>query len=538
MGGRDHSMRVMRNRKLVTMPVNARSQLTSTSRNTLSRRAMLRSATVTTLSLAGGARMHSTSAQTPTANSALSDLQQRLTGQLLVPADDAFLVTNIPVNRRYEDVVPTAIARCADEADVIACVQWCVEHGVDPVVRGGGHSYAGYSTTSGLLIDLRDLDEVTVDSTSGTVTAGGGSTNAHILAALYEGPHFLPSGICPTVGIGGLTLGGGIGYNTRWAGLTCDHLQQTRLVSAQGEQLKVSASEHSDLFWALQGGAGGSFGANTSFTFDLVEAPTEPVTNFWITWRGADAAGLVIRAFQVVMQQAPPEFGATLVVIPMDPRDSGRRRAIDVSLQGHFIGSASDLQDLIAPILAVKTPPVEQAIAEMPFWESQRRLLEPEAEAHAFTDLSRYANAPLPDDVIQQIVDRLVDCPHRTDEAHGLLTLFGWIGGILTETARDATAYVHRDMTALWRPGAVWSPDAPPSVSEELNDWTQELVSLIAPHTPNESYQNFPNRAIADWQEQYYAENFPRLVKVKADYDPEDVFHNAQSIPVSLTSSS
>ena len=172
----------------------------------------------------------------------------------------------------------------------------------------------------------------------------------------------------------------------------------------------------------------------------------------------------------------------------------------------------------------------------MPFWESLTELQEPLAEPHAFADLSRFANAPLPDDVIQQIVSRLVDCPHRTDTAHGALAVFGWVGGILTKTARDATAYVHRDMSALWRAGAVWPPDAPSGVSEELTAWTQELVSLIAPHTPNESYQNFPNRAISDWQEQYYAENFPRLVKVKADYDPGNVFHNAQSIPATLTS--
>lgn len=496
---------------------------------------MLRAAAMTTLGLAGGARMPHTSAQTPVGSSALSDLQQRLTGPLLLPNDDLFPATNSPANRQYQDVIPTAIARCADEADVIACLQWCTEIGVDPVVRGGGHSYAGYSTTTGLLLDLRDLNTVSVDVAAGTMTTGGGATNATILASLLDSPHFLPVGACPTVGVGGLTLGGGIGYNTRWAGLTCDHLEQTRIVTASGEPLDVSSSQHSDLFWALRGGAGGSFGVNTSFTFDLVEVPAKPVTSFSISWRGADAAGLTIRAFQAVVQHAPSEFGATFVVIPRDPRDAGRRRAIDVSLQGHFIGSAGDLQDLITPILGVKTPPVAQTIVEMPFWESQKRLLEPEAEAHAFTDISRYAIAPLPDDVIQQIVDRLVDCPHRTDEASGLLALFGWVGGILTETARDATAYVHRDMTALWRPGAIWSPDVTPSVTEELNAWTQEVASLIAPHTPNESYQNFPNREITDWQEQYYAENFPRLVNVKADYDPGNMFRNAQSIPVSLT---
>jgi FAD/FMN-containing dehydrogenase len=516
------------------MPSHQRLRISAARQRTFDRRAVLRSATATSLGLAAGARLHRSSAQTPVANPALGDLQRRLAGALLLPEDSAFLATNAPVNRRYQDVIPTAIARCADEADVMTCVQWCVENGVEPVVRGGGHSYAGYSTTSGLLIDLRDLSSVTVDHAAGAMTIGGGATITDIFAALDDGPLFLPTGTCPTVGIGGLTLGGGIGHNTRWAGLTCDHLQHTRVVTANGEPLDVSPTQHSDLFWALRGGAGGSFGVNTSFTFNLVEVPSSPVTNFSVRWRGADAAGLVLRAFQDIIQDAPAEFGAAVVITPLDPAESGRRRSIDVSLQGHFIGPESDLQDLLAPLLELKTPPSDQTITKMPFWESQKQLLEPEGEAHAFTDISRFANAPLPDDVIQQIVSLLVNCPHRTDEAHGAITLFGWVGGILTQIPRHETAYVHRDMTALWRAGAVWPPDAPPSVGEELTAWTQEIAALIAPHTPNESYQNFPNRAIADWQQQYYAENLQRLIEVKTVYDPGNVFRNAQSIPVSL----
>ncbi len=497
-----------------------------------SRRAVL-GAAATVLSLGGPASPRWAAAQTPASTSALGDLQQRLTGQLLLPGDRAFSAANTPSNRRYQDVVPAAIAQCADEADVITCVQWCTANGVAPAVRGGGHSYAGYSTTTGLLLDLRELNSVTVDRAAGTLTAGGGATIADLQTALADGPHFLPGGNCPTVGVGGLTLGGGIGPNTRWAGLTCDHLQQTRLITAQSEALVVSASQHSDLFWALRGGAGGSFGVNTSFTFDLVEAPTGSVTNFSIRWRGADAAGLVIQAFQELIQQAPAEFGAAVTVIPRDPAESGKRRSIDVSLDGHYIGKASDLQDLLTPLLEVKTPPAEQIIADMPFQESQQRLREPASEAHAFTGISRYASAPLPDEAIRQIAGLLVDCPHRTDAAHGRLTLFGWVGGILTQTARDSTAYVHRDQTALWQTSAVWFPDVPPSVGDELTAWTVEVASLIAQHTPNESYQNFPNREITDWQQQYYAENAQRLIEVKTVYDPGNVFRNAQSIPVS-----
>jgi FAD/FMN-containing dehydrogenase len=408
---------------------------------------------------------------------------------------------------------------------------------VAPVVRGGGHSYAGYSTTTGLLIDLQTMSEITVDHDAGMMTVSGSVTNAQIFAALRNGLQFLPMGTCPTVGIGGLTLGGGIGPNTRWAGLTCDRLQQTRIVTANGELRAASASQHPDLFWALRGGAGGSFGVNTAFTFHMVDVPTRPVTNVSITWRGADAAGLVTRAFQDVMQNAPPEFGASVIIIPRDPSETGRRRAIAVTLEGHFIGTAGDLQDLLTPLLELKTSPVAQEIKEMPFWESQQRLHESDTEAHAFTDLSRYANAPLPEKAIEQIVDRLIDCPHRSDTAHGVFAICGWVGGVLTQTARDATAYVHRDMTTLWRAGAVWPPDAPMSVSEELDAWAQDVARILAAHTPNESYQNFPNRAIVDWQQQYYAENFPGLVDVKTVYDPANLFRNAQSIPVSAASS-
>ena len=510
-----------------------RARLKAAGANTFSRRVMLRGATATTLSLACGVPLGRVSAQTPSANSALNDLRARLSGQLLVPGESAFDATNTPANLRYQKVIPTAIARCADEADVITCVQWCAENGVDPVVRGGGHSYAGYSTTTGLLIDLRNLNSVTVDRDAGTMTVGGGATTEHVFAALNAGPHMLPQGTCSSVGMGGLTLGGGLGYDSRWAGLTCDHLQRTRLITAGGEPLDVTSSQHSALFWALRGGSGGSFGVNTSFTFNLVEAPAGPVTTFSVAWRGADAAGLALRAFQAIVQDAPREFGATLTITPLDPAISGRRRSIDVSLRGQYIGVEKELRNLLQPLLEIKTPPVDQSIMEQSYWASQRQLIEPYTGEHAFTDLSRFAEAPLPEDVLQQIVDFLVDCPYRTDAAHGAITIFGWVGGVLAETPRDATAYVHRNMTALWQTGAVWSPGAAPNVGEELSAWTQEVDSLIAPHTPSESYQNFPNREITDWQQQYYAENFQRLVEVKQSYDPDNLFRNAQSIPVS-----
>jgi FAD/FMN-containing dehydrogenase len=151
---------------------------------------------------------------------------------------------------------------------------------------------------------------------------------------------------------------------------------------------------------------------------------------------------------------------------------------------------------------------------------------------HSFGDISRYAPAPIPQRVVQRVVDLLARCPSRTDDANGAFCSLGWIGGdVVNSAGRTDTAYVHRDMLTLLRPTPVWPDDAPPSVGQGLIEWTSEMVDLIAPVTADESYQNFPNRLIRDWPREYYAENFPRLVAVKSRYDPANLFRNQQSIP-------
>jgi len=205
--------------------------------------------------------------------SALNDLRTRLNGTLMLPGDSGYLAASAPANGRYLDILPAAVARCADETDVVTCIQWCNENGVSPVGRGGGHSYAGFSTTTGLMIDIRRLNSMAVDTRESIVTCGGAALNNDFFIATEDGPLFLPGGTCLGVGMGGLTLGGGIGYNAHWAGLTCDHLQASRIVTGAGEVLDIDGSTNSDLYWACRGGAGGNFGINTSFTFDLVEVP-------------------------------------------------------------------------------------------------------------------------------------------------------------------------------------------------------------------------------------------------------------------------
>jgi FAD/FMN-containing dehydrogenase len=465
-------------------------------------------------------------------SSALEDLRSRLNGTLMLPDDSGYTTASAPANGRYGDIRPAAVARCADEADVVTCINWCNENGVPPVGRGGGHSYAGFSTTNGLLIDLRRLNTVQVDKRNETVTCGGAALNNDFFIATENGPLFLPGGTCLGVGIGGLTLGGGIGYNTHWAGLTADHLTASRIVTAAGDVLDLDASTNDDLFWACRGGAGGSFGINTSFTFNLLRVPEHTIAWYRFDWRGADAAAEVLSAFQQMLTTAPAALNAVAMAEVEEIGAGGPREAIHVMSRGQYIGSMGELQEIIEPLLKIAGS-TQQTLTEMPFWGVQRMIATPEPESHSFGDISRFAKEPLPDDVIAKMVGLLADCPSRSADANGSIWSLGWVGGdVVGSFGRTDTAYVHRDALTLWRPTTVWPDDASASVGDGLNAWTDQVIAAMQPYTPDESYQNFPNRAIQNAQQQYYAENLDRLIDIKTTYDPGNLFNNPQSVPV------
>jgi FAD/FMN-containing dehydrogenase len=508
---------------------------------TISRRSFVRSGAAAASALAMGTYLGQSAAlasQTPpvatpqVGASTLEDLRTRLNGTLMLPGDSGYASASAAANGRYLDVRPIAVARCADEADVVTCITWCTENGVSPVGRGGGHSYAGYSTTTGLLIDIRRLNAVSVDKRNATATVGGAALNNDFFIAMEDGPLFLPGGTCLGVGIGGLTLGGGVGYNTHWAGLTCDHLQASRIVTAAGDALELDSSTNDDLYWACRGGAGGNFGINTSFTFDLVEVPQEDVAYYRFEWRGADDAFAALAAFDTLIQTAPAAFNGVIMAEAAEIGAGGPSEAINVMSRGQYVGPMDELRDLVTPLLDAATP-VRQTLEAKTFWDMQRMIASQEPDPHSFGDISRYSDRQLPESVTGELVDLLVACPHRTADANGSIWSLGWVGGdVVDRFARTDTAYVHRNVSTLLRPTTVWPNDAPASVSDELNGWTDSVIAAIAPHTPDESYQNFPNRSLKNWEQQYYAENFARLVDIKTAHDPGNLFNNPQSIPV------
>src|SRR5271166_1223662 len=247
----------------------------------------------------GGGPMSTSIAPTQTARRELSDFRGHLIGPEDSDYDQARAVYNAMIDRR-----PGLIARAASAGDVAAAIGFAREHGLELAVRGGGHSGAGLGTVDdGVVIDLSLLDDIVVDPDARTVRVGGGCTWGEVDRA--TGAHGLatPSGIISTTGVGGLTLGGGLGYLTRKFGLTIDNLLEAELVLASGERVRASADEHPDLFWAIRGG-GGNFGVVTSFVFRLHEVGT--IFGGPTFWAVEDATA-VLSAYREFLPAAPRE---------------------------------------------------------------------------------------------------------------------------------------------------------------------------------------------------------------------------------------
>ena len=225
----------------------------------------------------------------------LQQLRRGFSGRVVSRADRGYRRARRLFNAPFDAVKPTAVAFCETVADVRKTVRWAKRHGVRIAARSGGHSYGGYSSTRGLVVDVGRLDQVVVDVDASTALVGAGSRLIDVYAALWEQGVAIPAGSCPSVGIAGLALGGGHGFSSRKFGLTCDSLLAATMVSAAGKVVRCSASENEDLFWALRGGVGGNFGIVTDLTFRV--HPVNEVATFRVQWPWEQAA-IAVDAWQ------------------------------------------------------------------------------------------------------------------------------------------------------------------------------------------------------------------------------------------------
>jgi FAD/FMN-containing dehydrogenase len=446
-------------------------------------------------------------------------LRTRVAGPVITPGhaeyDEARKVYNFMIDRR-----PAAIVRCTSAADVAVMVRQAAETGLELAVRGGAHSVPGFGTADGALVaDLSGLSTVTVDPASRTAKVGGGVTWGQFNEA--AGAHGLATtgGIISTTGVGGLTLGGGIGYLARGYGLSIDNLLSAQVVTADGAIVTASEAERPDLFWALRGG-GGNFGVVTEFTFKL-----HPVTEIYggpMFFELADGPA-ILEYFDQFIRTAPREYGgfpAFQIAPPLPFVPEDRVGEPFVALVSCWTGSPEDGERILQGFRDVARP-VAEMVGSMPY-----PALNSAFDALVPRGLQHYWKAAFAGDLTPDAIRVHMEHGAKVPCVNSTVHLYP-INGACHDVASDATAFGHRDATYAVVIAGMW-PD--PADNEANTRWVQEYAAAIEPHSMSGGYINF---AAGDDQSKVaanYGANYERLRAVKRQYDPDNLFHLNQNI--------
>lgn len=455
----------------------------------------------------------------------LSELARATSGVLITRGSPAYRGAQQEVNTRYSGVRPLAVLRARNASDVRAAVRWCAKYDVKIAARSGGHSYAGYSTVQGgLIVDLGRLNGIRVAPGGKTVQVGGGVRLIDMYSTLANRGLTVPGGSCPTVGVGGLSLGGGVGLAGRALGTTADNIQSLTVVTADGKAVTASARQNPDLYWACRGGGGGNFGIVTGFTYTT--HAVRSASYFFATFEWEDVADVVAR-WQRWAPNAPPELFSLCAL----ETGSG---SPSLTVFGQYMGTSAALRRTLNGLTSAAQP---------------RSL---EVGTSAYIDLVlRWAGCL---DESPASCRKLPYAPFAAKSsyvltpmsARGIATMASWIerrqsqsagtgailldsyGGAINEVAADATAFVHRDAIYSCQFIAYWAGQGPQSTALS---WIRGFYAAMRPYVSQYAYQNYIDPDLASWKNAYYGSNYGRLVDVKKQYDPDDLFRFRQSIP-------
>src|SRR6266540_44334 len=274
-------------------------------------------------------------------------LPRSLRGDVIQRGETAYDAARLLYNTRFDAVKPRAVVFCESLADVQRTVRWSRKHKLRIVPRSGGHSYGGYSTTAGVIVDVSRLHRISVDARR-RAAVGAGARLIDVYERLWQNGLTVPAGTCPTVGIAGLALSGGIGLAARKFGLTCDNLLEATIVTGDGNALVCNAHEHADLYWALRGGGGGSLGIVTRLVFRT--HPVGQVTTFALEWPWSDAK----RVLQAWQKQAPHAPDGLFSVLNLNA--AGGSSVPHITCAGQFFGTEERLRALLKPVAEAGTP--------------------------------------------------------------------------------------------------------------------------------------------------------------------------------------
>jgi FAD/FMN-containing dehydrogenase len=453
------------------------------------------------------------------ATTAVDQLREQVRGEVVTPDDAAFeearRVHNAMIDRR-----PRVILRCAGVEDVVAAVNVARDSGADLAVRGGSHSVPGFGTADdAVVIDLSRMRAVDVDAEAMTARAQGGATWGVFNDATHAHGLATTGGIISTTGIGGLTLGGGIGYLSRGCGLSCDNLISAEVVTADGRIVTASEGDNEDLFWALRGG-GGNFGVVTSFEYRL--HPVREVYGGPMLYELSDAA-TVLRFYRDFIKDAPEELGgfpAWQIAPPLPFIPEDRHGDPFLLFVACWAGPIEEGEAALKPFREV-APVVAEHVGPMPY----------PALNSAFDDLvpdglQHYWKANFVKELTDEAIEAHLEHGPKVPAVNSTVHIYP-INGACHRVAADATAFAYRDATFATVIAGMW-PD--PAQNDDNIAWVRDFYEATAPHSEEGGYINFMAGDDQDRIRANYRGNYDRLVDVKRKYDPDNLFHLNQNI--------
>ena len=458
----------------------------------------------------------------------LSELARATTGVLITQGSGGYRAAQREVNTRYSGVRPLAILRARSVSDVRAAVRWCAKYDVRIAARSGGHSYAGYSTVrGGLVVDLSRLTGISVAPGGKTVQVGAGNRLIDMYSTLASRGLTVPAGSCPTVGVAGLALGGGVGLAGRALGTTSDNIQSLTVVTAGGEALTCNARQNADLYWACRGGGGGNFGIATGFTFTTHAVRT--ASYFFASFDWDDVAD-VVAGWQRWAPNAPPELFSLCALT------TGSGGPI-LNVFGQYMGSSSALRRVLGGLTSAARPRSLQ-VGSARYIDLILRwagcLDESPAECRRlpyapFAAKSSYVLTPVSSGGIATMARWIERRQGQSSLGSGAILLDSY-GGAINDVAADATAFVHRNALYSCQFAAYWGGSS--GAQAAGLSWIRGFYRAMAPYVSRYAYQNYIDPDLTAWKTAYYGQNYARLVDVKRQYDPDDLFRFRQSIPV------
>ncbi|MGH3152710.1 MAG: FAD-binding oxidoreductase [Streptosporangiaceae bacterium] len=437
----------------------------------------------------------------------LSEFGNSLDGELFSPDSPGYEAIRRPVNPACREVRPRLVVRCRSVCDVVAAITYAAATGDRIVPRGGGHCFAGRSSTDGIVLDLSGLDGIRV-AADRVATIGAGARLEQVYAALHAHGRTLPAGCGPTVGIAGLTLGGGIGLLGRTYGLTCDRLAGAQVVLADATFVDCDHDHEPDLFWALRGAGGGQFGVVTSLRFDTVPEPV--TTRIEAHWPDI-AVGELAAAWQAWAPDAPDELTVNLTL------ESEPGAPVRATLFGAAALEEGPTRELLQEFtgLAGLAATIELR-AGLPYHHLKSTLADPRDEpGRALRIRSEFFSHPMAHRTLASLLTQLGE-PRTTGRRQLAFTA---MGGAYNRVAADATAFAHRGERFLLE-----------HIADAADPWADRSWATAHADGSGRVYPNFPDPALDDWAAAYHAGNYPRLAAVKNAYDPHRFFDFRQAI--------